>query len=601
MIEYQKTKSVTKQIEFKGAKLDEIIIDTVNKISSIVGSTLGPGGSPVLIERYEFDLPPTVTKDGVTVFRALGFDNSAAHVIMESMRDAALKTATDAGDGTTTATILAASIITAIKSYCKANPKVSPQKIMRQLDEIFLDIIEPTIKKLSKKLKLNKSGLKQLKAVAKLSANGDEDLASAVMKCFEIGDDGNVTIETFSGSSGTEVEQIEGYPIGIGYENTCKGFWPQFINDPGNQQTRLENPVFLLYNGKITEIQTISPILQAVGISASPQNTPEGATPFSKNLVIVATGFSDSVLANLGGNFPNPETINVLPLLVPTTIQQGSEFEFLQDVASITGATMFDMLSNPISNAKLEHLGSGIELFEFGRYRSSIIGNCDEGLALYRIDEVKQQLKNSISELDKIINTERLAKLSGGIAKLKIYGSSNGETKEKRDRAEDAVCAVRGAVKHGCLPGGAWTLLKIIDVLLQMDREDVIDKILVPALAEPFKRLVANCGIVDENEIFDIKATITDHIVLNRIGMGNPVVYDFLEQKHVDAFKSGILDSTPAVLEAIRNALSIAGRIGTLGGVIVQRRDQELDRSEAVKTNSFLRMANEENPANEKW
>lgn len=600
MVEMQKVKSVGKIIEYKGEKLDKIILDTMAKISSIVGSTLGPGGQSVLIERHEFDLPPTVTKDGVTVFRAIGFDSSVAHVTMESARDAALKTASEAGDGTTTATILSEAIVRNMKEYCKKNPKVSPQRIMRHLDRIFKEVVEPTVKKLSKKVKLNTSGNKLLKAVAKISANGDEDLAEAVMQCFNVtGDDGNVTIETASGSSKIEVEEIEGYPIAIGYENSCSSFWPQFINDSGNQRTVLEDPVFVLYHGKLTEIQTIGPLMEAVGRSSMQENTAAGAKPFTHNVVIIAVGFSDSVLASLGANFPMVGTINIFPLVVPITVQKGSEFEFLKDVSAITGATIFDPISHPISHAKLEDLGSGIESFECGRYRSSIIGVSGEAPLLKRVDEVQKQLNNSISELDGIINRERLAKLTGGIAKLKIYGSSNGETKERRDRAEDAVCAVRGAVKHGVLPGGGWTLLNlfhqlVISVAGDGTENEEMTMILAHSLMEPFNRLISNCGIIDKNEIEGIARPIHE-AVMN----GEALVYDFLEQKHVNAYKNGILDSTPAVLEALRNALSIAGRLGTLGGVIVQGRDKELERSEAASTASFLRQI-DDNPANER-
>jgi chaperonin GroEL len=594
MIEYTKVKSAPKEICYKGEALDKIILDTLSKISSIVGATLGPGGNSVLIERYEHDLPPTLTKDGVTVFRAIGFDNSIAHVVMEMTRDAAIKTASDAGDGTSTASILAEAITRYMKEYCLKNKKVSPQKVMRYLDKLFATIIEPIVNQLSHKVKLDEEGKTRLKAVAKLSANGDEDLASSVMECFDItGDDGNVTIETYSGNSRTEVEAISGYPVAIGFEKSCKNFWPQFINDPGNQQTRLESPVFLLYNGRLTETQLIYPIMSAVHETSLREN-------YTRNIVVVATDFSDTVLADLAAGFPDARALNILPLIVPVTIQQGSEVEFLKDLAGITGAEIFNPLSNPLGNARIEHLGSGIEVFECSRYRSSVIGVSDEERLLIRVDEVKTQLEKSISELDTIINKERLAKLVGGIAKLKIYGSSNGETKERRDRAEDAVCAVRGAVRHGYLPGGGWTLLKLQCVLSDMKKgeateiEEMID-ILIKAFQEPFNRLVSNCGIIDKDEIFDIQFPLIKSVKLNQ---GSELVYDFLEHKHVNAIEAGILDSTPAVLEAIRNSLSIAGRAGTLGGVIVQRRDKEFERSEATATSSFLRMADEENPAN---
>jgi chaperonin GroEL len=308
----------------------------------------------------------------------------------------------------------------------------------------------------------------------------------------------------------------------------------------------------------------------------------------------VATGFSEGVIATCAQNFDDPRAPRVFPLLVPNNSpQSNAQFEFLRDLAGITGATLCDPISKPLPTVRLEHLGVGCEMFECSRSRSNVVGFADEGTLQLRLEEVQQQLQNPDSELDGLLLQERIAKLSGGIARLKVVGPSNGELKEKRDRAEDAVCAVRGAVKYGCLPGGAWTLLKLCDKRI-LPNNSINDEILREAFQAPFKRLVENSGITSDEEGQQILGPI-----LKGIGDGKPVVFDFLESKHVDPFEGGILDSTPAVLEAIRNAISSASQIGTLGGCVVFKRDAELERIEARATSQFLRDANH-NPADDR-
>ncbi len=585
-MEYSKVKSAPKSIVTKGPGLNRIVLKTMETISSIVGATLGPGGQPVLIERFEHGLPALVTKDGVTVFRALGFDDPAAQTIMETARDASVRTASEAGDGTTTATILSEAIVRNIHRYCYQNKRVSPQRVVRHLEKTFRDHVEPAVKRLSRTVELGTDeGDRLLKAVAGVSSNGDSDLADAVMECFEItGDEGNVTILESSGSSRYEVEKIEGFSIAMGYEESCAKFYAKFINDPGTQRTIMEKPVFLLYHGRINEIQTVALLMEQVGSAWQ-------TTQFNHNVVLVATGFSETVLGNLAANFSYEGSINVFPLLAPMSPQSNGQLQFLMDVAAVTGAKILDPLNAPIEMASLDDLGPGVAAFEASRFRSSILGYADATLLEMRVDELKSGLESPESELDAILIRERIAKLAGGIAKLRVIGASNGELKEKRDRAEDAVCAVRGAIKHGCLPGGGWTLLKLCSVL---PKDDIIDQVLRTAFMEPFTRLLQNCGITEPEE----SRAIMEPILVG-LQTDTPIVYDFLERKHVNAYDSGILDSTPAVLEAIRSSISIASLLGTLGGTVVFKRDAALEREEAKATAAWLRDANT-NPADER-
>lgn len=589
-MEYQKVKSVAKNVRASGPELDKLILETMRTVADVVGATLGPGGRPVLIERFEHDLPPLVTKDGVTVFRSLGFSNSTKHCVMEVARDASVRTATEAGDGTTTATILSEAIVRHMHQFCKNNPRISPQRVVRALEQTFRNCIEPAVRALSRKADLEDDfGRALLRAVAKVSANGDSELADAIMQCFDItGDDGNVTIVEANGPSRYEVEAIDGFAIGVGYDRSAGKFAPAFINDPGTQRCLLQKPVFLLYHGRLSEIQTIKLLMEAVGDA---WQSKEG---FNHNVVVVATGFSESVLANLAANFAREDCINVFPLLVPESAQSNGQLQFLEDLSAVTSATILDPIQRPVEHATLQDLGPGVDYFECSRFRSSVIGHTDDDLLAMRVDQLRKQLENPESQLDAIWTRERMAKLAGGIAKLKVIGASNGEMKEKRDRADDAVCAVRGAIQHGCLPGGGWTLLKLCQLL---PSNQINDEILRPAFLTPFERLAQNCGVIEPEEFQAILAPILQGIKDHANTTGEPVVYDFLDQKHVNPYTDGILDSTPAVLEAIRTSIANASVLGTLGGTVVFERDSELERSEARATANWMRSL--EGPSND--
>jgi len=572
-MQYSKVKSVSKEILSRGPALRKLILQTMKTCSEVVGSTLGPGGMSVVIERQEERLPPMITKDGVTVFRNLGFDDSAAHVIMEAARDAAVRTAAEAGDGTTTATILAEALVRYTTEYCDRNPKVSPQRVVRALEKSFKQILEPAIRAQAKPANLGK-GREILRSVAKISANGDVELADAVLRCFDLcGDDGNVTLIEASGPSHYEVEHLDGYPIGAGYEESCGKFYQAFINDPGRQMCSLEKPLYVLYHGRLSDIYTALTLFEKIGDAAA-----NGLC--SHNVVLVATGFSETVLAHLATNFQDGRTPNIYPLAAPMSPMQTGQYDFLGDLAALTGGAIFDPLNAPLENAEIAQLGTS-DSFEAGRFRSTVLGFREELLILERVDQLKQLLNSgSLSIQGTNIVQERLGKITGGIAKLKIVGASAGELREKRDRAEDAICAVRGTLKNGALPGGGWTLLQLQKLLSD---DPILREVLGFSLAVPVKRLFYNAGYHDD-ELLPIMDRIRDSEV--------PVVFDILEGEFVDPFVGGVLDSLPAVLEALRNSISIASLLGTCGGTVVFRRDSSLERQEARDTNEFIRNAN---------
>lgn len=568
----------------EGPQLDELVLDTMKTISDLVGSTLGPGGKVVGIERQEFGVPDLVTKDGVTVFRALGFDNPVRHSIMTLARDASVRTATEAGDGTTTATVLAEAFVRRTHEFCRANPKASPQRVVRTMERIFRTEIEPFIKSLA-----IEADDEMLRAVAMCSTNGDSELTAAVTQCFELtGDKGNVTLTEASGPSGYKVEALKGYPIQTGFEDCVGKFFSIFMNDQANNRVYMEKPVFVLYHGVVNDFATLVPLLAKIGERWGGPDV----NAASRNVVVAAVGFSAQCLEDMAGNWPSFGSINVYPLTVPKNAMQSGQLDFLQDLSAVTGSMVLDPVTRPAASATLDDVGPELEYFEANRYRSTIVGQADENLVLARIEELEAQLPQAESIVETNIINERRGKLSGGIAKLTIVAPTSGELREKRDRAEDAACAWRGAAEHGALPGGGWTLMKVIGKLVEnwADKLDtfegeVVKEVLCKALIEPVERLLRNCGYTDEE--------ITERMLEMRalLAEPEPVIFDALEGVFKEARGSGVVDSLPAVLEAVRNSISIASQLGTLGGVVVFPRDHQLEREEAGATYDFYRNA----------
>ena len=603
-MQVQKAHSASKKVVPRSPELSATILETMSKISKIVGGTLGPGGHPVLIERQEPDLPPIVTKDGVTVFRSLGFEGSVEQNILEAARDASVRTAQEAGDGTTTATILAEAFVKYTQEFCDSHPSTPPISVIKKIQDVYKNKLEPLIAKNAIKCSLDKKGFKTLHSVASLSANGDASLADAVMECFKIcGDDGNVTIVDSSGPTGNHAERIQGFPVAMGYEESCAKFYPMFINDQGTQRIVADKPIFLLYYGRISDIQTILPIVTVLTESWG------GGYMIPHNVVVVAVGFSETVLSQMAFWTANNTQLNIYPLVIPESPLMNGAKCFLDDLAAVTGATVYDQLTTPIETCSLDPstgltgignleftdkgqwVSRGVKSFECGRYRSTIVGFCDEELVLARQADVKTQAAASESKLERDLINERAAKLTGSIAKLKVVGSSNGELKERRDRAEDAVCAVRGALKDGALIGGGWMLAKMI---ASLDSEDTIEQeIIAPALWEPIVTLYSNAGL-------DLKNMQKDFLSVNDKGkITDVMVRDVSSNKMVKALEVGILDSLPAVKEALKNAISIATLLGTLGGCVVFPREKDVDKMETKDYNEFMRNA-EFNPANER-
>jgi chaperonin GroEL len=601
-------------------KLKKLKRETMRVVVEAVGGTLGPGGHPVLIERPEYGLPPVFTKDGVTVFRALGFKNAVQHCLMEGMRDASIRTANEAGDGTTTATILAGAFSDLTEEFRERHPTASPRLICSEIQKVFDEVLRPSIDLSAISVDLEhvgdpaegepsrepSPGRRAARAVACISANGDEELADAVMRCFDIcGDEGNVTITESSGPSHYEVVQVQGYPLPTGYELSCARYYDAFINDPGTQRCILDKPLFVLYFGRISDVQTLLPLQNKI------QEAWAGDYLEAHNVVLVATGFSEAVLAHLAYNFVKPSVINVFPVVVPQTPFANGTRHFLDDLAAVVGGTVCDPINHRLEDAQLVDLGNlyqdtddpqqvwkplpkGVSKFEASRYRSTVLGYADPVALKKRWAELKQLSTTDVaSQLDADYLRERMAKLTGGIAHLRVIGSSNGELKERRDRAEDAVCAVRGALASGGLIGGCHTLMRLRELL---PNTPVCQEIVKAALQRPLEVLLFNAGLSDD----EAKGVIAE-MAARVCREDNRTTFNAATMEWVDGMESGLLDSVPAVREALKNAISIATLNGTLGAVIVQARDREFEMTDARDAAEFTRQVDQDwNPADER-
>jgi len=543
---------------------------------------MGPGGKISLIESDLPGIPNRLTKDGVSIFKSLGAVNAYEHLIIETARDAATRTAEDAGDGTTSATVLSYEIIKNLFKFCEENPKYSPQKASRRIAKITKDMLVPYIQ--SRAIMIDDENRHLLRSVAKISANGDDDLADAVIEAFETvgyGASSHVTIREVPGPSGYKVELIEGLPVPIGYEDSLRAQAVRFINDSANQRVFLKSVRFILFDGALNDLNPAMNLIEAIGTRYA--QVPGGDKNF-ENFVIIAHGFSESVINALAANFESESSFNLVPIVTPMAQFVNSQTHFLHDVAAFTGSKVFG-LKDQMQNATLEDLGIPMESFDYGRFRSTILGDSDPTLVEMRADDLRTLVKTAESQAEKSWIEERIAKITNGIAKLTVMGGSSGEMKEKVDRVDDAVAAVRSAITRGALPGGCRIS---IDMVLKLQEElpegDPALAVLVPALFSLPHRILDNAGHTEE----EIKEVINT-LILNR-----DKVYDIENLVYGTAEELGLFDATAAVQESLVNAVSIANVLGTMGAIVCHPRDPAFERSEAAADADFYRVTGDQ-------
>lgn len=563
--DYRKPKNAPKKILPYGDELEKKVMETIDTVASLVGSTLGPHGRTVLIERPEPGLPPFQTKDGVTVARSLGFEDPVKQVVLEAFRDAAVKTVESAGDGTSSATVLAQAILKNMSKYLKANKNISPQLAVREMNSFFDQVCVPYIS--SQATKVNAENYNQLLlTVAKVSTNGDQKLSEYVLQAFNmVGDGGHITLAEESGSYGFEILKTQGYPFQKGYEESCAMFSNEFINDQNNGRIFLEKAKLILIDGNVLDMSGLGRFFELV------QQEYQKNPTITPNYIVMAHGFNKQVLARLAKI--QKSAFKIIPCLTPMDALPNSRHDFLRDMAALTGGRIFNSIDYPVSGGVPQDLGQPVVAFEMQRFRSVIHGMGNEKTIIERVNQLTNR-KNSAatSRFEKSILEERIGRLTGGIAKLVVRDISDSQIRETKDRAEDAICAIRGAAKHGVLPGGGRILLDL-SLMAADSGSEVVKQVLAPSFSAPILRILENAGLADYE-----RKDILENLVKNQ-----QLVYNAATGQLGDAMQLQLLDSVPAVLEATRAALSISSLLGTLGGVCVYARDNEADISMAER------------------
>jgi len=563
---YQKSKA--KSVTADRAKIRQIVQTTISEMGDIVGATLGPGGRLVILERD--GLSPLITKDGVTVAKELGLANAEANVIIESAKEICLRTAKQAGDGTTTAIVLASAITKEGLDFLEKNPKYNPQRMVSELNNLYADVICPFLKTHAKPAKERH----ELINVARISANGDSLIATAAVDAvIAAGEDGQVLIEE-ADDTGIRVETIDGCIVTTGLKD-IGSIGLAFINDRAGQQCKMDNGLVFLYDGTMNDLKVPAAIQQAV----------EGTEMFGKPMLVFAHGFSDVVLDRFAKTTKGGYT--VIPVKTPMGGVANSRSMLLYDLAAYTGGTVVDpgTIDAFIQEESDEEFGR-FETAKINMYETFMTSDVDHEKIEARISELKSIMHVAPDERQKMFAKAAISKLTGGVSTIWVGGGSELEAREKKARVEDAVEAVRSAIAEGIVPGGCGVHLVLSDIIARHPDHVPSWGIMVKALKAPFGLLLSNCG---EN-FDDIWNALQPHIV-NR---NSPPKFIFDANKHriVDPEEAGIIEPAKVCRVSLGNALSVASLLITLGGIVVVPRDFGLENQLALSKQAFKDMMN---------
>ncbi|MFZ5574608.1 MAG: chaperonin GroEL [Pseudomonadota bacterium] len=493
----------------------------VNILADAVKVTLGPKGRNVVLER-SFGAP-VITKDGVSVAKEIELKDKFENMGAQMVKEVASKTADVAGDGTTTATVLAQAIVNEGMKYVAAG--MNPMDLKRGIDKAVSAITEE-LKKISKPCTTSK----EIAQVGAISANSDAPIGQIIADAMDkVGKEGVITVEDGSGLE-NELDVVEGMQFDRGYLS------PYFINNPDKQMAVLEDPFILLFDKKISNIRDLLPVLEQVAKAGKP-------------LMIVAEDVDGEALATL--------VVNNIRGILKTCAVKAPGFgdrrkAMLEDMAILTGGTVIaEEVGLTLEKATLQDLGRAKRV-EVGKENSTIIDGAGNADAIKgRIAQINKQIEEATSDYDKEKLQERKAKLAGGVAVIKVGAATEVEMKEKKARVEDALHATRAAVEEGIVPGGGVALLraKATAAAVKGDNhdQDAGVKIVLRAIEEPLRQIVKNCG--DEPSV-----------VVNKVleGQGN-FGYNAQTGEYGDMVAMGVLDPTKVTRTALQNAASIAG------------------------------------------
>jgi len=526
-----------KDVKF-GADARERMLRGVDILADAVRVTLGPKGRNVVIEK-SFGAPRS-TKDGVTVAKEIELADKFENMGAQMVREVASKTNDAAGDGTTTATVLAASIVREGAKSVAAG--MNPMDLKRGVEKA-VEAVVADLKKRSKKVKSNE----EIGQVGTISANGDSTVGKMIAEAMaKVGNEGVITVEEAK-SMETELEVVEGMQFDRGYIS------PYFITNADKMVAELEDPFILIHEKKLSSLQPMLPILEAVV---------QGGRP----LVIIAEEVEGEALATL--------VVNKLRGGLKVAAVKAPGFgdrrkAMLEDIAIVTGGQVIsEDLGIKLENVKLNALGTAKKI-RITKDDTTIIDGAGKKADIQaRVGQIKQQIEETTSDYDKEKLQERLAKLAGGVAVIRVGGATEIEVKEKKDRVDDALNATKAAVEEGILPGGGAALLYSTKVLngLTGDNEDQNAGIAIvkKAIQSPIRQIVENSGV---------EASIVVGKLLEQ--KSNTFGFDAQNEKYVDLVDAGIVDPTKVVRTALQDAASVAALLITTEAMVADRPKKE--------------------------
>jgi len=509
----------------------------VDTLANAVKVTLGPKGRNVVIEK-KFGAP-TVTKDGVTVAKEIELDEAIENVGAQMIREVASKTSDIAGDGTTTATVLAQSIIS--EGLKNVTAGANPMEIKRGIDKAVIEVVK-NLKTLSRDL----PGKAEIAQVGSISANNDKMIGNLIADAMEkVGKDGVITVEEAK-SAETTLDIVEGMQFDRGYLS------PYFITNSETMEVDIEDVLLLIHDKKISNMKDLLPML-------------EKSAQTGKPLLIIAEDIEGEALATLVVNKLRG-TLKVAAVKAPGFGDRRKEM--LEDIAVLTGGTVIsEDRGYKLENANLEYLGSAKRIVTDKDNTTIVEGKGEKEQIVARTNQIKAQIEASTSDYDKEKLQERLAKLSGGVAVLNVGAATEVEMKEKKARVEDALHATRAAVEEGIVPGGGVALLRSVSALdgLKLDIADqnVGVSIIRRALEEPIRMISQNAGVEPS-------------IILMKVREGkDDFGFNARTEEYVNMYAAGVIDPTKVVRIALENAASIASVLLTTEAVIVEKKEEQ--------------------------
>jgi len=524
-----------KLIEFNAQARGHLKIG-VDKLADAVKVTLGPRGRNVALDK-KFG-SPTITKDGVTVAKEIELEDAFENMGAQMVKEVASKTSEDAGDGTTTATLLAQSIFReGLKSVTAGH---NPMSIKRGIDKAVI-AVNDAIKKMSREV----ADKEEISQVGTISANNDKQIGDLIAEAMEkVGKDGVITVEEAK-TAETTLEVVEGMQFDRGYVS------PYFVTNPDAMEAVLEEPSILIHDKKISNMKDLLPLLEKVAQSGRP-------------LMIIAEDIEGEALATLVVNKLRG-TIKVAAVKAPGFGDRRKAM--LEDIATLTGGKVIsEEVGFKLENAVTSDLGTAKKVTVDKDNTTIVEGSGDKENIKARIGQIKKQIEDTSSDYDREKLQERLAKLAGGVAVINVGAATETEMKEKKARVEDALHATRAAVEEGIVPGGGVAMLRAMTSLdgLPVDDEEMVGvRIVRKALEEPIRQIAQNSGVEGS-------------IVVNKVAAEKGAFgYNALTDTYEDLFKAGVIDPTKVTRTALENAASIAGLLITTEAVVCDKPEEK--------------------------